>query len=261
MIPPPRLNDFGDSAMKFPTRLALPLILLASSCGYQEIKRQDFTAYQGVDTLCPTRYEGREDGFDFFTGRHAGSSYPDRIKVPIADSPVSLPFSRGTRKSVPLDKAALIKITPSRQPMDPVVASSCRAIRAEEVGPHALAEYEIWVDSRTAFPLLLSADLPPLFPGAIFLKTKFHRGAQSPYLATKMTKIANQGQASDWKYEVIELPSGRPLPCDAQKCLRCHQDWAAQDFISPEGWKALRQSQNSHLGKTPAWGLPGLPAR
>jgi hypothetical protein len=123
-------------------RLALPFLLLASSCSYQEVKCQDFAAYQGVDTLCPSIYEGREDGFDFFIGRPAGSSFPERIKLPIADSPVTLPFPRRTRKSVPLHDATLIKITPSRQPMEPKVTSLCRAVTSDEVGPHALAEYE-----------------------------------------------------------------------------------------------------------------------
>ncbi len=249
--------------MSFPSRLALPFILLASSCGYKEIKPQDFAAYQGINSVRSTLYEGREDDFDFFsTWNGASSLLEEKLKLSVADSPVTLPFPRGTRKSVPLREVTLTKITPQRQPMDPVVASLCRAVTADEVGPHAVAEYEIFVDGNTALSVLLRSELrPSLLPGAVFLKTKFTPGAKSPHLATKMTKIANQGQASDWKYEVIELPSGRPLPCDAQKCLRCHQDWAAQDFISPEGWQALRQSQNSHLGKTPAWGLPGLPAR
>lgn len=252
---------FGDFDMKL-LPASLFLLFLASSCGYQEIKRQDFSAYQGIDSVRATLYEGREDGFDFFsTWNGASSLLEEKLKLPVADSPVSLPFPRGIRKSVSLDSAILIKITTSRQPMDPRVASLCRADTADEVGPHALAEYEIYVDSSTTSSVFLSAELrPTLLPGAIFLKTKFAPAAQSPHLATKMSKVANQGQTSDWKYEVIELPSGRPLPCDAQKCLRCHQDWAAQDFISPEGWKVLRQSQSSHFGKTPPWWLPLSPA-
>jgi hypothetical protein len=119
---------------------------------------------------------------------------------------------------------------------------------------------EIFVDSSTATSVLLSAELrPPLLPGAVFLKTKFAPVAKSPHLATKMTKVANQGLASDWKYEVVELPSGKLLPCDAQKCLHCHQDWASQDFISPEAWKYLRQSQSSYFGETPPWLIPASP--
>ncbi|MEN9362108.1 MAG: hypothetical protein RL095_3643 [Verrucomicrobiota bacterium] len=243
--------------MKSPTLFAL--LLLGISCGHRELNRVQFNNELGqslpiVEYTCC--YEGRECDFDFFQIQNLVTK--SAVKLPIADSPVTLPFPRGSRAAVPLDQVALTKITASRQPMDAIVATSCRALTAEEVGPHALAEYEIFVNRKAEQPILNSRR-NHFSIGAVFLKTKYHSGAAAPHLATQMTKLADSGQASDWKYEVFELPSGRPLPCDAQKCLRCHQDWAQEDFISPDGWTALRQSQNTRFGKAQPWQVPAPP--
>lgn len=137
----------------------------------------------------------------------------------------------------------LIKITKKRIPMDERLLSLCVGRSKDVVGPHAVAEVNIYInqkvqDYRSAHPQAFNYPV-----GSVFVKEKYSSvEAKSPDIATKMEKVRSEGKISDWEFSMYSLPDKKPIkPTGRTLCASCHERYEERGYISEEAETAMQE--------------------
>lgn len=154
---------------------------------------------------------------------------------------MALTISVTVQAEVPGEKD-LIKITNQKIPMERWIAELCTG-PGKVVGPHDTPTIHLYVNKAVIDYRKKEPDAVRYPIGSVFYKEKYDH-TEKATLSTIMTKIADNNRVDDWRYEMIELPSGKPVKIDAATCRDCHERYEHQGFISKVTVKALAEYLN-----------------
>ncbi|MEN9360984.1 MAG: hypothetical protein RL095_2519 [Verrucomicrobiota bacterium] len=177
-----------------------------------------------------TWYEGRRDGYDFFTIQtDAGSQ---RFKIRLGETPISLVYSKGEAPRMPIRRAHLIQIS-----SDDCSGSSQCSLPAGMQGP----PIRLKANEKLIEAYRYSDGNRPVLPIGSIVEEE---SGNPQRLARRMTRITSKGEVSDWRFEVVELPSGRRMSSDAASCVKCHSQWKNDQCLSTHAWGWISGSVN-----------------